>query len=59
MKSLWADTKKQGGARIQGIHKMTKLFNKKNYMYKDKEPPIQWKELHGVKENKVPEYINT
>ena len=26
-------------------------------MYKDKKPPIQWKELHGVKENKLPEYI--
>ena len=59
MKRLWADTKKQGGARIQGIHEMTKLFSEKNYLYKDKKPPIQQQELHGVKEKKLPEYINT
>ena len=41
MKRLWADTKRQGGARIQALHEMTKPFNKKNHMYKDKKPPIQ------------------
>ena len=41
MKRLWADTKRQGGARIQAIHEMTKLFNKRTTWYKDKKPPIQ------------------
>ena len=60
MKRLWADTKRQGGARIQVIHEMTKLFNEKNHRwYKDKKPPIHCKELHGIKEKKLPEYINT
>ena len=41
MKRLWANTKRQGGARIQVIHEMTKLFNERTTWYKDKKPPIQ------------------
>ena len=41
MKRLWADIKRQGGARKQVIHGMTKLFSEKNHTYKGKKPPIQ------------------
>ena len=41
MKRLWADTKRQGGARIQALHEMTKPFNERTTLYKDKKLPIQ------------------